>query len=172
LTISLSFVALLVVLLMMVIEARLSQSNERWLRQQGAIEPPRDVYRTMRWMYPVAFVAMAIEGALWGPVPRVWALAGVVVFIAAKALKYWAIASLGRRWTFRVLVLPSAPLVRRGPYAFLRHPNYIGVLGEMAAVALLVGARVSGPVATLLFALLLMRRIAVEEEALRYRPCS
>lgn len=162
-----SLVVLMAVLVMMIAEARVSASNERWLREQGAIEPPRDVYSTMRWTYPVAFVVMAIEGILWGSAPSGWALAGVVVFVAAKALKYWAIASLGRRWTFRVLVLPGAPLVCRGPYAFLRHPNYVGVLGELAGMALLVGARVSGPAATILFALLLWRRIQVEERALR-----
>src|SRR5688572_8927436 len=65
-TVTLSFVALLAVLVMMLAEAWLSASNERWLRQQGAVEPSRDVYSTMRWAYPAAFVAMAIEGAAWG----------------------------------------------------------------------------------------------------------
>lgn len=162
----LSFVALLAVLVMMLGEARLSGSNERWLRRQGAVEPARDVYRTMRWSYPVAFIAMAIEGAAWGPASGAWTIAGATMFAAAKALKFWAIASLGRRWTFRVLVPPGAPLVRRGPYAFLRHPNYIAVIGELVGMALLTGARVCGPAATILFALLLRRRVAVEEQAL------
>src|SRR5688572_5272044 len=163
-----SFVALLAVLVMMLAEAWLSGSNERWLRAQGAVEPSHDVYPTMRWAYPTAFLAMAIEGSVLGSATGAWMLPGALVFGAAKALKYWAIASLGRRWTFRVLVPPGAPLVRRGPYAFLRHPNYVAVIGELAGIALLTGARVSGPVATILFALLLRRRIAIEEEALRY----
>src|SRR5690606_27947037 len=109
------------------------------------VEPPGDVYRTMQWAYPLAFVAMAIEGALFGPAPGASTLAGAAVFVLGKALKVWAIVSLGRRWTFRVLVLPGAPLVAHGPYAFLNHPNYVGVAGELAGMALLVGARVSGP---------------------------
>ena len=161
--------ALVAVLGIMLAEARLSRSHERWLERHGAIEPPRDVYRTMRWAYPAAFIGMALEGALAGPPVGLPALAGVAVFGAAKALKFWAIASLGARWTFRVLVLPGAPLVSRGPYAFLRHPNYVAVMGELAGMALMVGARVTGPVATVGFALLLIRRIAVENQALHRR---
>jgi methyltransferase len=88
------------------------------------------------------------------------------VLVASKALKGWAIASLGRRWTFRVLVVPGASLVTRGPYALARHPNYIAVIGELAGMALLVGARVIGPIATVLFSLLIRRRISVENRAL------
>ena len=53
-----------------------------------------------------------------------------MVFAGAKALKWWAIDTLGGAWTFRVIVVPDAPLVARGPYRWLRHPNYVGVLGE------------------------------------------
>ena len=164
--------ALLVVAAMMLVEQRVSLSNERWLRLQGAVEPPRDVFVTMRFAYPAAFVLMAIEGAWMGPAPGPWTVAGAVVLAAAKLLKVWAITSLGRRWTFRVLVLPGAPLVTRGPYAYVRHPNYIAVIGELIGMALLAGARVSGPVATILFALLIHARIRVEEEALRHPPCT
>ena len=167
-----ALLALVAVLAMMLAEQRVSTSNERWLRLQGAVEPSRDVYRTMRWAYPIAFVAMAIEGAVFGPAPGVSTAIGAAMFVAAKALKVWAIASLGRRWTFRVLVLPGAPLVAHGPYAFARHPNYIAVMGELIGMALLVGARVSGPLATILFGLLIRSRITVEEDALRHPPCT
>ena len=56
---------------------------------------------------------------------------------AAKALKFWAIASLGTRWTYKVLVMPGLPLVPTGPYRWLRHPNYVGVVGELVAMALM-----------------------------------
>ena len=164
--------ALAVVAAMMLVEQRVSLANERWLRLQGAVEPPRDVFVTMRWAYPAAFVVMAIEGALFGPPPGVWTIAGAAIFVAAKILKVWAIASLGRRWTFRVLVPPGAPLVTRGPYARVRHPNYIAVIGELIGMALLAGARISGPLATILFGLLIRARIRVEEDALRHPPCT
>jgi methyltransferase len=165
-------ITFVVVVLTMLIEQRISISNERWLRLRGAVEPLDDVIGTMRWAYPAAFLAMLLEGALVAAGPGTTAVAGALLFAAAKALKYWAIASLGRRWSFRVLVLPAAPLVSRGPYAFASHPNYIAVIGELAGVAMLAGAVVTGPVATILFAALIRRRIRVEEAALRHPPCT
>jgi methyltransferase len=160
------------VALMMLVERQLSRYNERALRAAGAIEPPDDVYRTMQWAYPAAFLSMAAEGALFGPAPGPTTVAGVVLFGLAKALKFWAIASLGPRWTFRVLVPPGATLVESGPYSVVRHPNYVAVLGELAATALMVGARVTGPLGVVLFGLVIRQRIKVEERALRHPPCT
>jgi methyltransferase len=159
---------LLVVMIMMLGESLVSRSHERTLREHGAVEPPGDVYATMRWAYPAAFITMAGEGTLFGSPPTNVALSGAVLMAAAKALKWWAMASLGVRWTFRVLIVPGAPLVAHGPYAIWHHPNYIAVVGELIAMALLVGARVSGPMATLLFSWLIWRRMRVEDRALRY----
>ena len=155
----------------MLVESAISRRHEAALRARGAVEPAGDVYRTMQWAYPLAFVVMAIEGAIAGPEPGATTVAGVCLMLASKALKFWAIASLGDRWTFKVLVVPE-PLVARGPYAWLRHPNYLAVAGELLSMALLVGARVAGPVATLLFSLLMWRRIRVEDRALRHLTCS
>src|SRR5215218_7920449 len=133
----------------MLIEARRALRNER--------------ARLARVAYPGAFAAMIAEGAArgWPALPMV--AAGVAVFAAAKAIKWWAIATLGRCWTFRVIVVPGAALVSRGPYRWMRHPNYAGVMGELAGVALVAGARWTGPVAVLAFGLLIRTRIAVEE---------
>jgi methyltransferase len=160
----------------MLIEARLAASNERAQLARGGLEAPRDVYPIMRIAYPAVFLAMIVEG-YWRDsvfVPFVWSIAGFVsfvfagfvIFVAAKAAKWWAIASLGNAWTFRVIVRPGAPLVTTGPYRWLRHPNYVAVVGELVAVALMSGARIAGPVGTLVFGLLMFKRIAVEERAL------
>jgi methyltransferase len=93
-------------------------------------------------------------------------VAGLVVFGLAKALKLWAVRSLGERWSFRVLVLPGRALVAGGPYRWMRHPNYLAVLGEMAGVALTVWAPVTGPIALVAFGLLMWRRIGIEDRAL------
>ncbi len=155
-----------VVLVFMLAEASLSARNERALRAAGAIEPAADVYSTMRWAYPASFVAMATEGALTGPPPTALLVAGFVLFVLSKVLKIWAIRTLGTRWTFRVLVLPSRALVGRGPYAFMRHPNYLAVLGEIAGVAMAIWAPATGLLAAFGFGRLLQRRIAVEDRAL------
>jgi methyltransferase len=158
-------------MLMMLAENARSRSNEQWLRAQGAIEPADDLHAVMKWVYPATFTVMAVEGAARGVGPSFATVVGLVVFAASKALKYWAIASLGRRWTFRVLVLPGVALVDRGPYAFLRHPNYIAVLGELVGMTLLAGARVTGPLSTVVFGWLMWRRIGVEHAALRHSDC-
>jgi len=150
----------------LLIEARRASRNERTQRARGGIEPADDVYGLMRIVYPLAFAAMLVEGAVRETHPAGLVAAGWVVFVGAKALKWWAIVSLGHCWTFRVIVVPNAPLVRRGPYLWLRHPNYVAVLGELAGVALLAPAPLSGIVALTGFGLLLVKRIRVEEQAL------
>lgn len=150
-------------------EAVLSAFNASLLRARGAIEPPDDVYRTMQWAYPAAFVAMAIEGTLTGPAPQAALAIGLGVFGLAKALKAWAIATLGSRWSFRVLVPPGEPPIAAGPYRLLNHPNYVAVCGEFLGVALIVGAPVTGLAALVGFGLLLKQRIAVEDRALGRR---
>jgi methyltransferase len=150
----------------MLIETAISARNERGLRAQGAVEPGGDVYRAMAVAYPGAFVALIGEGALWAAGADGWFTAGLAVFASAKALKYWAIASLGPRWTFRVLVPPGSSRTVRGPYRWLAHPNYVAVLGEIAGTALAMHALVTGPVALAGFGWLMLRRIQIEENAL------
>ncbi|MEQ1896625.1 MAG: isoprenylcysteine carboxylmethyltransferase family protein [Vicinamibacterales bacterium] len=156
--------ALAVALLLMLAEAQRSRANERVLRAAGATEPAGDVYGLMLWSYPGAFVAMALAAA-WMDVGRL-SVAGAAVFLAAKALKYWAISTLGTRWTFRVLVPPESARVTTGPYRWISHPNYVAVAGELAGFALLVHAGWIGLAATLWFVLLMWLRMKVEERAL------
>ena len=156
-----------VVLVLMLVELQISTRNERVLRSRGAIAPPDPVYSWMRWAYPAVFFAMAVEGLWSGPPPGPVLVSGIVVFTVGKAIKMWAITTLGERWTFKVLVLPTVPLVTGGPYQFVKHPNYVGVIGELVGMALMTGARVSGPLGLVFFSWLLIRRIQVEERALR-----
>jgi len=158
-------IALSAVLIMMLAELVRSRRNERELRRRGAVEPPGDVYRALAVAYPLMFVAMAGEGTLFGRGDDWLLIAGFTIFLAAKALKLWAIATLGVRWSYRVLVLPE-PLVTTGPYAHLRHPNYLAVFGEIAGFAMMVGAVWTGIGSLLLFRVLVRRRIAIEEDAL------
>ena len=165
---SVSLVSLFVVVFaFMLVEARRAAANERAQRARGGLEPPGDVYGLMQIAYPVSFLAMLAEGAWRGGAPAPLVAAGTMVFAAAKALKWWAILTLGPFWTFRVIVIPGTTRVVSGPYRFVPHPNYVAVMGEFVGIALMAGARVSGPAALLVFAALLVKRIAVEERTLR-----
>ena len=154
------------ILLLMGLEALLSRRNERALRARGAIEPRGDVHPWMAVAYPLGFVAIALEGASRGASSPVWIACGLTVLAVAKALKYWAIHALADRWSFRVLVLPGAPLVAHGPYRFMRHPNYVAVVGEFVGATLACHAWVAGPIATAVFLFLIRQRVRVEEAAL------
>jgi methyltransferase len=160
-------VLFIVVLVPMLVEARRAARNERAQRAQGGIEPRHDVYPFMQVAYPGVFLAMLAEGLFRPPPPLTVVAAGAVIFLIGKALKWWAIVTLGQFWTFRVIVVPGSQLVTAGPYRYVRHPNYVGVLGELAGAALVAGAVVAGPLGTALFAALMGVRIQVENRAIR-----
>lgn len=157
---------------MLLLEWQRAAANARAQIARGGIEASGDVYAWMSVVYPAGFVAMIAEGWLRGAAATsVWFSVGVVVFALAKALKWWAIATLGPFWTFRVIVVPGASRVVDGPYRWLRHPNYVGVMGELVGVALMTTALASGPLVAGAFALILWRRIQVENTALeQLRP--
>lgn len=150
----------------MLAEAWLSRVHEEALRGAGAIEPPDDVYRAMQVAYPAAFLAMLVEGVWRGAPADAFTAAGACLFVAAKGLKYWAIATLGVRWSFRVLVPRGSTRRTDGPYRWLRHPNYLGVAGELLAVALAMHAPLTGIPSVAGFTWLMWRRVQVEERAL------
>jgi methyltransferase len=172
---------LAVIIGLLIAETRISWRHERALRARGAVEPSGDVLWALAALYPSSFVIMGLEGlyraATLGsahavsaqPAPS-WFASGVVLFAASKGLKYAAIRALGDRWSFRVLILPGVPLVTTGPYRYVRHPNYIAVVGELVGTAMMVGARITGPLMLALFGIALWARVRFEERALGVVP--
>lgn len=150
----------------MLAELRLSRQNDKALDAMGATTPHEPQYPVMAIAYPLAFLLMGAEAwwrrdGLQGLFPS-----GVVLFLGAKALKFWAIGTLGERWSFKVRVLKGAPLVTTGPYQYIAHPNYVAVAGELAATAMMMGASLFGPVMTIVFGVLMWRRARFEERVL------
>jgi methyltransferase len=90
----------------------------------------------------------------------------LVLVMASQALRWWCIATLGKQWNTRVIVVPGMPLVTKGPYRLLRHPNYVAVVVEGAALPLVHSAWLTACAFALLNALLLGVRIRVEDRAL------
>jgi methyltransferase len=148
-------------------ELALSRRNANAARAAGAVEAGRGHYPAMVAFHSLFLLSCALETTL---VPRAfpgalgWVALGAAV--AAQALRYWAVATLGARWNTRVLVWPGVPPVTGGPYRFLRHPNYLSVVVEMIAVPLVHGAWVTAVVFSAGNALLLRVRIRAEERAL------
>jgi len=163
-----AFVVVLIVLaLQRLFELRLSRRNEAHMQAQGGREHDSGHFRWMKLLHASWFVAMLAE-AWWlrRPFKPLLAAVAFVTFLAGQSLRYAAIRTLGPRWSVRIMTLPGAPPVDRGIYRYLRHPNYLGVVLEIAAVPLLHGAYLTSILFSLANSLLLRVRIAAEEQAL------
>lgn len=149
-------------------ELRLSARHERRILELGGHEHAPGQFRVMRWLHIAWFVANIAEVfVLQRPFHPGLALGASLVFLAGQALRYAAIRTLGERWTVRVMTLPGAKPVNEGIYRFVRHPNYLGVILEIAAVPLLHSAYLTAISFSIANALLLAWRIRTEESALK-----
>lgn len=142
-------------------ELVLAERNTRALLKRGAHEVGRGHY---------PFIVAVHAGwliTLWllGPGPPIHVLP-LALFIALQAARVWVIASLGDRWTTRIIVLPRAPLVRSGPYRWIDHPNYLIVICEIAVLPLIFGLPAVALFFSLLNGLVLWVRIREENKAL------
>ena len=162
-----------VIIGLLLAETRVSMTHEQLLRKAGAVRPEGDPYLALALLYPAAFVAMVGEG-LWRAAHQSavetgpnWFASGVIMFVAGKGLKYWAIATLGVRWTFKVFIVPGRSLVATGPYRYLAHPNYVGLVGELVGAAMMCGAPITGVIGTLAFGAALWQRVRFESDVLR-----
>jgi methyltransferase len=151
-----------------IVELVVARRNERWSRARGAVETGRGHYPFMVVLHTALLIGAPLEVALADRpfVPALgWSMVAIVV--AAQALRWWCIRTLGRQWNTRIFVIPGAPRVTGGPYRLLPHPNYIAVVAEGFALPLVHTAWVTAVVFTLLNAALLRVRIAAEDAALR-----
>lgn len=148
-------------------ELVLARRHAAWARARGAREFGAGHYPALVALHAIWLVAWPLEAWARGPRLSDAAPLWLLVFLAAQVLRYAAIAALGRRWNTRILVLPGVPPVRRGPYRVLRHPNYVAVVLELAALPLMFDAVITASIIGALdLALLLLVRIPAETRAL------
>ena len=152
------------------VELAVSGRHAAWARTQGGVEHGRRHYAWMVTLHVAILTGSAVEPFFNGS--RLDGLrfgAGLAALAVANALRWWTIATLGRRWTTRVIVFPGWPLVAGGPFRYLRHPNYLAVAIEVAALPLACGAWVTLVVGSVLNAVMMAVRIPCEERALGIR---
>lgn len=150
------------------IELRISSRNTKRALAAGGLEVGREHYPLMVAMHTAFLIAAPLEVWLLDRElePPVAALA-LGLLVGAALLRGWVVATLGERWTTRVILVPERRVIRRGPYRLLRHPNYLAVAVEIAALPMVHGAWLTALTFSCANALLLRRRIHLEEEALR-----
>jgi len=148
-------------------ELALSQRNATRALAQGGFEVGRRHFRVMAALHTLFLAACALETLLLHRrFPGLLGWIALANALLAQGVRYWAIASLGDRWNTRVIVVPGLPPVTRGPYRWIRHPNYDAVILEIACVPLIHGAWITALVFSVANAAVLMVRIRVEERAL------
>ena len=157
---------LTLIILQRLSELLLAKRNERTVRSEGAVEYDAGGYKVIVLMHTAFLVSFAAEYFLLGRSLSPYWLPLVCVFVAAQLLRYWAIRSLGKFWNTRILIVPGERLVTKGPYKYLRHPNYVSVVIEIAVVPLIFSCYITAAVFTVLNLLALRRRISIEESAL------
>jgi methyltransferase len=142
-------------------ELVLARTNTERLLRRGAVEVGANHYLWLVAMHGLWLVSLWVFG--WSqPVSLPW----LGLFLVLQALRGWVLVTLGQRWTTRIIVLPKEPLVHRGPYRFLSHPNYVVVAGEIAALPLAFGLPAIAVIFTVLNGLMLTVRIRSENAAL------
>jgi methyltransferase len=163
--VSVLWIVLALVALQRMAELAYARRNAAQLLANGGREVGGAHYPWIVLLHAAWLIAMAVSIAPFTP-PNWWLLA---IFAALQLLRVWTIAALGPYWTTRVITVPGAPLVARGPYRVLRHPNYAIVSAEIAVLPLAFGAVAIAIVFTVLNAVALAWRIRVEERALAPR---
>lgn len=143
-------------------ELGLAERNTRRLLARGAVESGAEHYPVL-----VGLHAAWLAGLWWWAWDRPADLAWLAVYVVLQGLRIWTLLSLGDRWTTRIIVLPGAPLVQRGPYRFLPHPNYAVVAAEIAVLPLVFHMPAYAALFTALNASILWVRIGAESRALR-----
>ena len=162
---SVAYAILALVALQRLIELLYAERNTRALLARGAVEIGRGHYPLIVALHATWLLAIVLT--LSRETMISWPL--IAVFVLLQAARIWVIASLGPYWTTRVITLKDAPLVRRGPYKFLRHPNYLVVTAEIAVLPLAFGEVWVAAIFSILNALVLAWRIRTEEVALTPR---
>ena len=143
-------------------ELLLAHANTGSLLRRGAFEIDHNGYRYIVLMHAAWLAALVVTVA--PATPPSWPL--LAVFGLLQVARIWVIVSLGRRWTTRLIVLPGAPPVARGPYRWLRHPNYLIVAAELAILPLAFAAAAIAVLFSACNGWLLWRRIRLEDAAL------
>ncbi|MCY7784680.1 MULTISPECIES: isoprenylcysteine carboxyl methyltransferase family protein [unclassified Bacillus (in: firmicutes)] len=147
-------------------EMAVARQNEQKVKKQGAIEFGENHYPYIIIMHILFFLSLIAEVLLLNKQPSSWWIGIAAAILIVQAVRYWALCSLGAYWNTKILVVPGAELVKKGPYRWMKHPNYTVVILEILLIPLLYQAYVTMSLFSVLNAALLTIRIRAEDKAL------
>lgn len=150
-----------------IVELIVAKRNERWARQNGAIEYGANHYKYIVSLHMLFFLSMTIEYTLYPILIEGWYFF-FSSFMLAQGLRIWSLVSLGKHWNTKILIIPQSVQVTKGPYRFMKHPNYVVVAIELFTLPMIFGAFVTAILFSLLnFIVIYFIRIPKEEVALQ-----
>ena len=153
------------------VELRISKRNQRALAARGAPPLPEPLFRAMVALHTGVLIAAGLEALLLRrPATPELAIPALALVGLSNLLRVWVIATLGAHWNVRVVRSMPLGVVTGGPYRYVRHPNYVAVFVELAALPLVHGAYLTAAVGAVLHVAILRRRIALEESVLMSDP--
>lgn len=152
-----------------VVELVIAKKNEVWMLAQGGIERGAEHHKWFVVVHVLFFISIVMECLIRNnPVESINYLL-FTIFIITQLARVWCIASLGKFWNTKVIILPGSSLKTSGPYSYVKHPNYLIVGIELFVIPLLMGAPLTAIIFPFLHIFLLIQwRLPVEEEALAY----
>jgi methyltransferase len=143
-------------------ELFISRKNEKWLLQQGAVQYGQSHYPFIIALHTLFIVSIITEYILRGQPPISWIF--LLIFLFVLSFKFWALSSLGKYWNTKIYRVPGVYPVKKGPYKFLKHPNYMEVVCEIAVIPLVFHLYYTAIIFTILNAIMLTVRITVENK--------
>lgn len=154
------------VCLQRLIELVVAKRNEQWMKSQGGYEAGASHYPLMVTLHTLFFISLLVEVVSKGfPLIPYWPIL-IVAFLLLQLARVWVIRSLGRFWNTKIIILPGANIVKKGPYLYIRHPNYVVVSLEILILPLIFEAYITLILFSILNAIILSIRIPAEEKAL------
>ena len=167
-----AFLALLVaVAALRLVELRISKQHQREMLGRGAAKVDEPRFRWMVALHTLVLIGAAVEVVfLHRPFIPVLAAVMFVIFLAANAVRWWVIRTLGEHWNVQVVDSTRLGVVTSGPFRFVRHPNYAAVFAEMIALPLIHTAWITALVGTVAHIVVLSQRLSTEERVLFANP--
>ncbi len=153
-----------IVIFQRISEMYIAQKNEQWMKAHSGREFGKRHYPLFIYLH-VLFLISIIAEVSWQESIK-FKLSFLIIFLVAQVGRIWCITSLGKFWNTKIIVIPKVIRMKRGPYRWLKHPNYVIVFIELFSLPLIFNAYIVATIFPILHILLLMIRIPIEERAL------